>query len=255
MDALPPGGSARSDRSTSRQPRRRWIRRIAAGTAVAAVVASTTSSSGTAGACDELTIPSLSLDRCVVAGDQTLIDAGYVVRVDVLSSERVHWLAGHRTSHGGTFRSLTGVELGADLTFRGVSYRVVEYLLVDRTAPSPVAGWVTADSPTLVLQTSAHGSMVHVWRSVPSGPEVTPPGSSAAADSGAASVSVRARRAGANRTEPVGGLGVEPVVHAVRSAAPVATPAERRARGPVEQAAAVVTGVLARLDATSTRWR
>jgi hypothetical protein len=115
-----------------------------------------------------LTIPSVGLVRCVVDGDSRQIDAGFAVRYVPLSSEMTDWLAGHRTSHGGTFGPLAGLQMGALVSWAGVEFSVVEYQLVNRvTPPAAVLGWQQASSPTLVLQTSAYGSMVHVWRAVP----------------------------------------------------------------------------------------
>ena len=78
----------------------------------------------------------------------------------------MHWLAGHRTSHGGTFGSLTNLRIGALVYFRGRTYVVVDYRLVNRYQPETVADWVYSATPSVVLQTSASSSMVHVWRSV-----------------------------------------------------------------------------------------
>ena len=64
------------------------------------------------GVCDRLEVPSVAIERCVVAGHQREIDAGKVVRVSGLSSANVHWIAGHRTTYGGTFRSLPALRLG-----------------------------------------------------------------------------------------------------------------------------------------------
>lgn len=122
--------------------------------------------SDTAAACDELRIPSLDLSRCVVPGSQDEIDDGNVVRVDYLSSPTVHWLAGHHTSHGATFSVLTGLRIGATVRYRGQTYVVTEYRLVDRFHPDPVMGWMSSDHASVVLQTSASGVYVHVWRSV-----------------------------------------------------------------------------------------
>ena len=95
-----------------------------------------------------------------------MIDAGGVARYAGLSSDTVHWLAGHRTSHGGTFGSLTNLRIGALVYFRGRAYVVVDYRLVNRYQPETVADSVYSATPSVVLQTSASSSMVHVWRSV-----------------------------------------------------------------------------------------
>jgi len=120
----------------------------------------------TAGACDELAIPSLGLTRCVVEGEQPEIDAGHVARVSYLSSSSVHWLAGHRTSHGATFSSLTNLRIGASVKYRGQTYIVTDYRLVDRYNPETVGSWMSSDQPSVVLQTSASGAYVHVWRAL-----------------------------------------------------------------------------------------
>jgi hypothetical protein len=125
-------------------------------------------------ACDELAIPSLGLSRCVVAGNQVQVDEGHVVRFSSLSGSNVSWLAGHRNSHGSTFSTLPGLKIGAQATYRGVSYRVVEYRLVDRLSPGDVVGWRHAASPQLVLQTSELDGRVHVWRAVAT-PTAPPP--------------------------------------------------------------------------------
>lgn len=158
-----------ADRASSSGVAKRHRRIVGRRTAAVllAVVASAVSvvlPASPAAACDALSIPSLDLDRCVVAGDQPQIDAGNVVRVDRLSSDHVHWLAGHRTSHGATFNSLTDLEIGALASYRGADYRVAEHLLVDRRHPDAVMGWIGARADTLVLQTSATGGYVHVWR-------------------------------------------------------------------------------------------
>lgn len=120
----------------------------------------------TVGACDELAVPSLGLTRCVVDGEQPEIDAGHVVRVSYLSSSSVHWLAGHRTSHGATFSSLTSLRIGASVRYRDQTYIVTDYRLVDRYDPETVGSWMSSDQPSVVLQTSASGPYVHVWRAL-----------------------------------------------------------------------------------------
>ena len=108
----------------------------------------------------------VNIDRCVVAGDQAEIDGGNVVRVDRLSTESVHWLAGHRTSHGAPFRDLTGLQVDDVVVYRGMQYRVVEYRLVDRYEQGDVDTWSSASTPSVVLQTSYNNTYVHVWRAV-----------------------------------------------------------------------------------------
>lgn len=120
----------------------------------------------TAAACDAVEIPSLELSRCVVAGDQNEIDGGSVVRVTYLSSDNVHWLAGHRTSHGATFEALPGLRIGSTVRYRGQIFVVTDYRLVDRFNPDGVIAWLSSAVPSVVLQTSATGDLVHVWRSV-----------------------------------------------------------------------------------------
>ncbi len=117
-------------------------------------------------ACDAVSIPSLDLERCVVDGGQGVIDAGGVARYTALSSASVHWLAGHRTSHGGTFGTLPGLRVGALVHYRDRTYVVVDYRLVNRYQPDAVADWIYSTTPSVVLQTSASSAMVHVWRSV-----------------------------------------------------------------------------------------
>lgn len=117
-------------------------------------------------ACDELSIPSLGLSRCVVPGNQVQVDEGHVVRFASLSGSNVSWLAGHRNSHGSTFSALPELEIGAVATYRGVTYRVEEYRLVDRFSPGDVVGWRHSASPQLVLQTSQLDGRVHVFRAV-----------------------------------------------------------------------------------------
>jgi hypothetical protein len=119
-----------------------------------------------AAACDELVIPSLGLSRCVVDGGQPQIDGGNVVRYTVLSSSTVHWLAGHRSSHGSTFASLTSMRIGASVTYRGRLYIVTDYRLANRFQPEAVADWIYSPHSSLALQTSAASPYVHVWRAV-----------------------------------------------------------------------------------------
>jgi len=126
-------------------------------------------------ACDQLSIPSLALQRCVVPGAQAQIDAGSVVRYTSLSSDNVSWLAGHRSSHGSTFSSLTSITIGAQVSYRGVSYSVAEYRLVNRFSPGNVMDWTRSATPLLVLQTSQANGNVHVWRAVPVAPLAPPP--------------------------------------------------------------------------------
>ena len=134
------------------------------------VMVTWTSAARADAACDQLSVPSLRLSRCVVGGNQVQIDEGHVVRYTSLSSEHVSWLAGHRSSHGSTFRSLTGIQIGALVTYRGVAYSVAEYRLVNRFAPGDVMNWTRSGTPLLVLQTSQANDNVHVWRAVPVAP-------------------------------------------------------------------------------------
>lgn len=139
---------------------------------------------GGVAACDALDVPSVGVERCVVAGGQPEIDAGNVVRYDALSSATVHWIAGHRTTHGGTFRPLTALEFGDRVTYRGATYEIVAYELVDRTRPDPVIAWIDSTERSLVLQTSAFGNHVHVWRALPVRPRVDPDAAEAHAPAG-----------------------------------------------------------------------
>jgi hypothetical protein len=143
-----------------------WRVLLAAIAVSAGAVAVDPGSAPTVGACDELAIPSLALTRCVVDGEQPEIDAGHVVRVDYLSSSAVHWLAGHRTSHGATFSTLTNLRIGASVRYRAQTYIVTDYRLVDRYNPATVGSWMSSDQPSVVLQTSASGAYVHVWRAL-----------------------------------------------------------------------------------------
>jgi hypothetical protein len=93
-----------------------------------------------------------------------------VVRYSSLSSDNVSWLAGHRSSHGSTFSSLTSIKIGALVEYRGVTYTVAEYRLVNRFSPGDVMNWTRSDTPQLVLQTSQANNNVHVWRAVPVAP-------------------------------------------------------------------------------------
>jgi hypothetical protein len=136
---------------------------------VSVVVASMWSTNPTvadADTCDRLEIPRLSMERCVVPGDQPQIDSGSVVRVDDLSSQTVHWLAGHQTSHGGTFRDLTGLRMGDTVRYRDRSYTVVDYELIERGAPGRVVEWSLSSTPSVLLQTSYSSSEVHIWRAI-----------------------------------------------------------------------------------------
>jgi hypothetical protein len=148
---------------------------------VAVVVGSTLSiGSSPAAACDELAIPSLGAGWCVVEGGQAQLDAGHAVRYTDLSTTTVNWLTGHRTSHGGTFGVLTGLRVGAIVHYRDRAYVVTDYRLVNRYEPAGVADWLYSYQHSLGLQTSASGSMVHVWRAVevpvpPPVVEVAPP--------------------------------------------------------------------------------
>lgn len=134
---------------------------------IAMVLGAMMTAPGRAAACDALSIPSVGVERCVVDGEQSEIDAGHVVRHAYFSNATVQWLAGHRTSHGGTFGALTGLAIGDQVSYRGTTYAIAEYRLVNRYQPDTVAEWIYADSQTLVLQTSASGEHVHVWMAQP----------------------------------------------------------------------------------------
>lgn len=130
--------------------------------------------SGTATACDAVVIPAIDIDRCTIAGGQPEIDSGSVVRVDTLSSSSVHWLAGHRTSHGGPFRTLVDLEHGDIVRYRDAQYRITDYRLANRFDPQAMADWIRSTTPSVILQTSQAGSYVHVWRAVEFAPVVAP---------------------------------------------------------------------------------
>lgn len=134
---------------------------------VAMVVGALMSAPGRAAACDALSIPSVGVERCVVEGDQAEIDAGHAVRFTAFSSDSVQWLAGHRTASGGTFGALTGLVAGDHVGYRGTTYAIAEYRLVNRFQPELVDDWMFAETPTLVLQTSADSNHVHVWMATP----------------------------------------------------------------------------------------
>lgn len=153
------------------EPRARPRWRLLWGCLVAAVIATGLPVLACAGAivaaqgdCDRLEVPTVAIERCVVAGHQPEIDAGEVVRVSELSSSNVHWIAGHRTSHGGTFRSLPGLRLGDVVTFRADQYRVVEYVHARYDDADRVAAWALQSTATLVLQTSESAVSANFWR-------------------------------------------------------------------------------------------
>lgn len=133
---------------------------------VVGLVAPAPAGRGEVAACDELWIPSINLTRCVVEGGQPQIDAGNVVRYTVLSSPTVHWLAGHRSSHGSTFATLTSIRIGAVVHYRGKVYIVNDYRLANRFQPEAVSDWIYSTQSSLALQTSAASPYVHVWHAV-----------------------------------------------------------------------------------------
>lgn len=134
--------------------------------AIGTLVGASLTGSPVTAACDTLDVPTVGIQRCVVAGDQAQIDDGNVVRLDRLSSSNVHWLGGHRTSHGGTFRALPQLEIGDEVSFRGQTYEIVEYTTAQFTNPGRVLTWTRATEETLVLQTSRDSSSAHLWRGV-----------------------------------------------------------------------------------------
>lgn len=163
--------STRSSRSIA-------LRLATAFVLVAALVGGGVAANGQAGsaACDLLHIERLGLDRCVVGGGQSEIDAGHVVRVGTLSNSKVHWLAGHRTSHGGTFRSLTDLRIGDLVDYRGLTHEIVDHSVVNRFSPGRVLDWKNSASRSVVLQTSKTSTYVYVWRAVAvEEPAPTPP--------------------------------------------------------------------------------
>jgi hypothetical protein len=106
------------------------------------------------GACSAtLQVPSRGIDTAVIAGTQTDIDRGYVVDVNGLPGV---WIAAHRTSSGGAFRNLPGLEVGAEVDFAGSVYRVVSVLAVPQSWPVHYLG-------PLVLQTSRPGGGAWLW--------------------------------------------------------------------------------------------
>jgi hypothetical protein len=126
--------------------------------------------------CDQLSIPAVSISRCVVEGGTPEIDAGNVVRFDALSSDTVHWLAGHRTTHGSTFGALLGIGMGDEVTYRSRTFIVVDYAQVNRfQPPNEVLDWVYSQESSLVLQTSVNATYVHVWRAIDTTPIPAPP--------------------------------------------------------------------------------
>jgi hypothetical protein len=126
--------------------------------------------------CDQLSIPAVSISRCVVEGETPEIDAGNVVRFDTLSSDTVHWLAGHRTTHGSTFGALPGIGMGDEVTYRSRTFTVVDYAQVNRfQPPNEVLDWVSSQESSLVLQTSVNATYVHVWRAIDTTPIPAPP--------------------------------------------------------------------------------
>ena len=133
----------------------------------AMVVAALLTAPDKARACDALSIPSLNSDWCVVKGGQSEIDSGQAVRYEILSSDWVHWVAGHRSTHGGTFGALTSLSIGDEVVYRDITYVIRDYRLVNRDDTVLLDEWRLATSPTLVLQTSASSSVVHVWHALP----------------------------------------------------------------------------------------
>lgn len=147
-------------RNGSRSSATRWF-------AMAVVVTSlaTPSSSGVSLAtCDTLSIPAIDIERCVVPGDQAEIDTGEIVRVERLSTPVVHWLAGHRSTHGAPFGALPELGIGDAVLYRGASYVVVEVVTVERYDDGHVLDWVGSTSPTVVLQTSNGTDHSMLWR-------------------------------------------------------------------------------------------
>jgi len=190
-------------------------------------------------ACDQLSIPSLGLQRCVLGGGQAQIDDGTVVRVTALSNDNVSWLAGHRSSHGSTFISLTSIEIGSEVSHRGAIYSVAEYRLVNRFSPGNVMDWKRSAMPLLVLQTSQANGNVHVWRAVP----ITP-GSPAPAAPPALAAPKVFTTSGPDRSGPV----TEPVGRpsGVKIVAPVRLLDTRRGAG------ALTAGEVRRFDVPAT---
>lgn len=120
-------------------------------------------------------ISAVGIDRCVVDGGQAQLDDGDVVRLSELSTTSVNWLGGHRTSLGAPFRSLTSIEFGDAVRYRGRTYTVVDYQLLDRTRPATIWPWADSSTPSVLLQTSQAGTFVHVWRAIDTSAAPTPP--------------------------------------------------------------------------------
>jgi Sortase domain len=150
-----------------------WIAGIAL--AIGGLAGASAPGSTALAGCDALAVPTIGIERCVVAGDQAEIDAGHVVRIDRLSTPTVHWLAGHRTSHGATFRALVGLRIGDPVEYRGKRYEIVEYTIAPFTNPGRVLAWSRATEPTLVLQTSRDSYSAHLWRAVAVGAPTAAP--------------------------------------------------------------------------------
>jgi sortase (surface protein transpeptidase) len=91
-----------------------------------------------------LSVPRIGMERDVVTGGQAQIDAGLVVDVDGLPGI---WIAGHRTTHGGTFRRVIELHAGDEVAYMGVHYIVRYTTVVPFDWPPHYLG-------TLVLQTS-----------------------------------------------------------------------------------------------------
>ncbi len=224
-----PGHGPVVGRVARRRSPRVWARVVAGLVASAVAFASFAAATDRAAACDALVVPSIDLERCVVAGGQSEIDAGRAVRMDVLSTDSVHWIAGHRTTHGGTFSSLTSIALRDLVAYRGGVYRVEQHIVVDRFVDTTAFAWIASGREALILQTSASGSNVHFWYA----PKTAEPFVVAQ------SPAVPAPPAGAPPEAPV-----TPVEPTVRSTAPTSPTSPRRGDGKSGAALAARTSAL-----------
>jgi sortase (surface protein transpeptidase) len=113
-----------------------------------------------------ISVPSIGLSIGIVVGDQRQIDQGNVVNYGHADEGGCWpgqgctvWLAGHRTSHGGVFRSVPRLIPGDEISLRydgsTVVYVVTETALVDRV--DPPADFMHGD---LMIQTSWTGGRV-----------------------------------------------------------------------------------------------
>lgn len=112
--------------------------------------------------CEQLSIPRLSLDRCAVYGGQTRLDQGLVVIW--YKADNVTWLAGHRSTKGSTFSSLTNLRLGDVVVYESSLFIITEFRIVNRHNPSEIWDITSSPLPTLILQTSKSNSHSYIWK-------------------------------------------------------------------------------------------